>query len=159
MTTQEVEAKSLQSDAAYIFRPYVKDDIHFIQNSWANSYFKGASYNIYLSAEEFNASHRPIREAFFIQPNATAIICAAKEDPSLVIGWIALEKPPKADAIIVHYIYVKQAFKDMGIATELLNKANKAKYLLFTHLTEKVERIMRRNPEKYGTFFYAPHLI
>lgn len=145
-------------DKAYQLRPYTEDDIPLIQSSWGSSYYKGANYHHYLSPQEFHRFHRPIREAYFKRPTAAVIVATAKDDPTQILGWIALEKVNQA--LVVHYIYVKQIYKNLKIASDLLETTTaKHQSVLFTHLTEKAARIMDKHSYRYNHLFFAPHLV
>lgn len=86
-----------------------------------------------------------------------AIVCASNNDPTLILGWIVVETPYEERGLILHYIYVKEAFKREGIGTELFNRAIVSKPVLFTHLTEKASKILiHKNKDKMR---YIPHLI
>ncbi len=141
------------------FRPYIENDVNFIQSSWGNSYYTGGMIRLHLSPQEFHEFHRPIRTNFFMRPTATAIVCVWKKDPSLIIGWIAVEKPKKSPGLILHYLYVKQAFKHEGVAQKLLKMALPDRPVLYTHSTERAQRLMRKHGELFTEFVFAPHLI
>ncbi len=145
-------------EAEYTFRPYVNDDIPFIQNSWGTSYYKGASYHHYINPKEFHAFHRPIREAFFLRPTTAVVLCVSKEDQGLIMGWIAVEKPTSGPGIVIHYLYVKQAFKNLGIASSLLNSVTIETPVIYTHITERAQRMMRNSKKRFNDYFQAPHL-
>lgn len=147
-----------EDNETHTFRPYTTTDIPFVQNSWGSSYYKGSSYHTVLTPDEFHAFHKITRDSFFHRPQAAVILCVSKEDPDLIMGWIAVEKPVKSPGIVIHYVYVKQAFKGLGMASALLEKVCGDGPVLFTHLTERANRMMIRNPDKFQDFFYAPHL-
>lgn len=152
--TQEADTSVLS------LRPYNQDDIPFIQSSWGSSYYKGANYIKHMSPKDFHFFHRPIREAFFNRPETTAIVCSPSIDPYLIMGWIAVEKLHDHRGIILHYLYVKEAFKQQGIADHLINGVLKDKDpILCTHRTEKADRIMSRNKDKYRRFQDTPNLV
>ena len=144
---------------AYKFRPYSKDDIPFLQNSWGTSYYKGALYSRHIDPTEFHKRHRPIRENFFDKPNTAVICCVACEDETIILGWIAVETIHNSDSILLHYMYVKQSFKGEGIARELLTRAVGNKPVLFTHITERASKIIRSKRLEMNHFYFAPHLI
>lgn len=131
-------------------RPYCKDDLNFIQNSWGSSYYKGAEFNDVMSPREFNAQHRPIREEILSRPNAAVIIACSKEDEDLILGWILIEKPK--EGLMLHYLYVKEAFKGEGVSTELLKKALIEKPILVTHMTDRARKIIRKKKEQFKDY-------
>lgn len=153
--------EAVLAEALYTFRPYTQDDIPFIQNSWATSYFKGGNYIQHLTPDEFHATHRPIRECFFMRPTATAIVCVAREDENTILGWVALEKPTESQGVILHYLYVKDAFREQGIATELLEFATREFKgpRMFTHKTHRASVIMQKKRPRFVEYIFYPHLI
>lgn len=155
---ERLEAAGLKE---YAFRPYINDDLNFIQSSWGSSYYTGANYNTLLSSDEFHRFHRPIRESILKRPSATTIVCCAEKDPNLILGWIAIERLIKAQILLIHYLYVKEAFKKMGIGTELIKAVSEhlKRPVLYSHLTERAQEITKTNKPKYLRFIYTPHLI
>lgn len=143
--------------SAYVFRPGVIEDLNFIRNSWAISYYKGSGYHHHLSSDAFNHHHRPIREKILGQPNVAMIVCVGANDPDVILGWVLVEVPDKTDGLIVHYIYVKQAFKGEHIATELYQRATgQITPIYISHVTRHGDEILSQ--KKLG-LHYIPHLI
>lgn len=138
----------------YFFRPYIQSDVPFIQNSWAQSYYGGDGFKEHINPLEFNTYHRPFREEFLKRPTAAVIICCSKEDPDLIIGWIALEK--KKTGIYMHYIYVKHTFQREGIGKELFNHVKDIRPVYMTHLTLKADRIIDCHKSLFKEFYYEP---
>lgn len=153
--------EAVKAELPYTFRPYTEADIPFLQSSWGTSYYKGANYIEFLTPQEFHATHRPIRECFFMRPTATAIVCAATSDENTILGWVALERPTESSGIIVHYLYVKDAFREQGIGTDLLSMATREfdGPRLFTHKTHRASVIMQKKRENFKNYFFYPHLI
>ena len=146
-------------EAAYEFRPYKPEDTAFIQSSWGSSFYKGLSYRHLLSPDSFHKFHRPARSKILEREDAKIIICAAKKDPSLIMAWLSLEQPKNTEMMIVHYIYVKEAFKGEKLATALLSEINPRREVFYSHLTDKAQRIISRNHDKFKHWIYAPQLI
>jgi GNAT superfamily N-acetyltransferase len=109
-----------------------------------------------MSAKVFHEHHRPIRDRILYERgNATVIVCCSKEDPWLIIAWIAVEQLD--DSLTIHYVYVKEAFKGLGIARRLVNMVSKGDVIYFTHLTDKMSKIAKaRRDHRYK---YVPHLV
>lgn len=148
---------SLEAGPALTFRPHNEDDFAFLHSSWAESYYAGSQAKQTLSPEEFHSFHRPIRERFFQKPTATVIVCSPEDDPWLITGWIGVEVIPSA--IIIQYLYVKDAFKRRGIATDLIKRAVPSRPVIFTHLTERAARILAKNQQLFHDFRHIPHLV
>ncbi len=150
---------ALKTENPFIYRSYKQEDLNFIQSSWGHSYYSGAGYKQFLAPEEFHYHHRPIREKILKSPNVAIIVCAAEFDPETILGWICVEQPRKTNAMILHYIYVKAAFKHEGIAKELIKRAINRDLVFMTHMTEKAARIIRKRPATYENYYMIPHLI
>ena len=146
----------MEAEKSYFFRPYTSDDVSFIHSSWGKSYFSGACYNLSYSPQELEEFHRPLRDKFFASPTATVIICASKEEPTLIIGWIAVEN---ANIFTLHYVYVKSVFKDEGIALDMIKAVVPEGPVIYTHLTEKAHKILLRRKDQFRNFYPAPYLL
>lgn len=156
----------------YFFRPYTPDDIPFIQGSWGSSYYNNVLNYRFLNPDEFHAHHRPIRESILNKPNVAVIICASKEDPTHILGYSVVESLPNSSAQILHYIYVKTAFrtereaKDSAhgerIGSQLVRRSITKRPVLYTHATIAAERILKKYKAKGRTeldrFLFCPHL-
>ncbi len=140
----------------YTFRPHTDNDFAFIQSSWGRSYYEGAGYRRFQFPKEFHERHRPIREAFFKRSSAQVIVCVSKDNPDVIIGWLAYEMNPEWKYTLLHYVYVKQAFKGFKLASQLLAQMKTKDPILFTHLTDKADRIMYK--KRYPNYYFAPHL-
>lgn len=141
-----------------IFRPYNHEDLNQILSSWGSSFYKGKKSHRLLSPDDFHSFHRPIRDRFFLKPNTTVIVCCPEIDPWLVAGWIALEILASSK-LVLHYIYVKEGFRNEGIASELMKRAIGSSSVVMSHLTDRGVKILDKNKEKYEGFHYIPHLV
>lgn len=148
-----------EAESPYLFRSYKPEDLNFIQSSWGHSYYSGAGYKQFLSPEEFHYHHRPIRDKILKKNSIAIIVCCAKEDPDTILAWIMVEKPQRTNAMIFHYIYVKQAFKSEKLANELIKRSNLNGLVMMTHMTEKAARIIRKKYERFEQYYLIPHLI
>lgn len=168
MSAAEVNKKADESNL-YIFRPYIQSDVNFVLSSWANSFYHANKCNYIFQPEQFHSlGHRLIRDDFFKRPSVAVIICCSKEEPDLILGWIAIEETQETDNIILHYIYVKEAFKNEGIGKKLLELVTKnKKEIHFTHFTDKAAKILskawkyselNKTRNKYANYYYKPRL-
>jgi hypothetical protein len=143
-------------EAVHKLRSYRTTDIPFIQNSWASSYYKGAEYDKLMSPQEFNDQHRPVREFLLRQPTVTAIVACDQNDHDLILGWALIERPLKIKGLFLHYIYIKEAFKNEGLAKDLIEKSLPEPPIMVTHMTDKARKIIKA---KKPDFVYAKDLI
>lgn len=144
-------------EADWVLRPHTQDDIPFLIDSWGSSYYKGTQAYRLLSPKEFHSFHRPIRERFFQRPTATVIVACAKEDNWHILGWVGVEV--LSNSIVLQYLYVKAAFKDKGVAQDLINRVIQPdSNVIYTHLTERAAKIISRKMNVFHNFRYLPHI-
>lgn len=143
-------------EAGFKLRPYKESDLNFVRNSWAKSYYKGAEYVDFLSPNEFNERHRPIREDLLNRSNSAIVIACSSQDEDLILGWILVEKPPKGT--ILHYLYVKEAFKKEGISDALLEVLKEAP-IMITHMTDRASKIVKANADRFKDYVWAKDLV
>ena len=106
----------------YTFRRGKQEDAGLILNSWLKSYRNG-----WMQSDRSNPPIKNVRGDIFFKEHHSAIldilksakiICAvSKDDENQIYGWICLEGDT------VHYIYVKQIYRNYGIASDLLEHA------------------------------------
>lgn len=128
-----------------VFREISPEDESFVLSSWKRShradfeFMSNAEY--YAYAKTFDA----------ILAKSSCVVVAEKKDPTMLYGHIVFKKIP--GVTIIHYIYVKQAFRDFGLATRLfqLAAANSE------HVVATCERYSNQNVnnkiKKYGVIF------
>lgn len=97
-----------------------------------------------------------MRDRVLSEPTLAIIVCAGKDCPEVILGWIAVETVYKANGFILHYIYVKGDFTGSGIGSELLKLAVPTGPVFYTHRTNEGMNFIK---SKDFNFLYAPHLI
>jgi len=126
-------------------------DISFIFNSWLKSYrnslfAKSVSNTIYFS------EHHKIVEK--LAKTSEIIIACNPDDPEQIYGYACAEK---IDGIFcLHYIYVKQPFRRLGVGNFLLNAFDRdiSEPAVHTHQTKIAELLAA----KFNTV-YHPYLL
>lgn len=94
-----------------LLRRATPDDLKFVRHSWFESYRKGGRapdvrFDVYAGGQ------RPLIER--ITESLGATIAYPREIPDEICGWICYF------GRVVHYVYVKQAYRRLGIAAQLL---------------------------------------
>lgn len=128
-----------------------QEDVSFIFNSWLKSY-RNSLFAKNIPNEIYFTNHHNLVENL-LQNNKVIIACS-KEDPSQIYGYICAGH---TDGILtLHYIYIKQTFRNMGIAKQLLSMFNHDSAIasVYTHHT----RIAEKLGPKYN-MFYHPYLL
>ena len=91
------------------------DAKNLIFATWLRSYQANALAAKHMSRDTFFAGHHGVLERIFGNEPCVKL-AVMPEDPSVVFGW-SVSEPDKG---IVHYVYVKPAFRRHGVAKALL---------------------------------------
>ena len=121
-------------------RPCSDIDTPFIFSSWLRSYASSA-----YGGDNYYKRHHQVIEQLMARPGVRMLAATPKEDPQTIIGWSAQEDS------VLHYVYVKEAFRRMGVATLLVGE-----YDTITHLTPYGLKWMQAS--KQETSVYDPYL-
>lgn len=96
-------------------------DVNFILNSWLKSYrssyaVKGVCDTIYYREQ------KRIIMALVNKPGMALFVASDPDDANEIFGWLCAEQraASASPTLVVHYAYVKQAFRRLGILRALL---------------------------------------
>lgn len=128
-------------------------DEPFIFSSWLKSYFVGSDFCADMSKTTFYAHHHKIVER--ILKRSQILIITPKDEDEIILAYMIRELGSGSN-IILHYIYVKEAFRGDGLASYLLKQAALPQKSNITHLTNAKNMEYLRN--KYE-FNYCPYLM
>jgi GNAT superfamily N-acetyltransferase len=133
-----------------MMRRATEADLNFIVSGWVRSY-RGASWqyleipsNIYWDAEEAKIKR--------VLQNSLTWILTSKDDPAQYFGFICFVCA--AESNILHYVYVKKAFRSFGFATKMIEDHLRMPDRQCTYLTRNFAGI-----HKKMEFTYNPYLI
>lgn len=120
MQTNRIESPN-KFETFCLYRPLAtsRDELHFVLQSWLRSlrqlsrYYREISKDIY-----FREQQRIVKN---IISRGNVLVVSPKADDNIIIGYI-VHQIKNANAIIVHYVYVKNEYRGNGIATSLLNR-------------------------------------
>lgn len=142
---------SKRQDVPIQLRPANQEDVPFIFSSWLKSY-KYAPWCRNLTNTVYYAEHHKVIERL-LKTNDVIIACNP-EDPSQIYGFVCAGT---VDGIFcLHYMYVKQSFRGLGIGKTLLNafQHDPSTAAVYTHHT----RIAEKQAAKYN-FVYHPYIL
>lgn len=119
----------------YVLRQAEADDVPFICNSWVRSYYNDFAWlhrdqveqDAYFDGQRALVGH--------ILERCGALIACNPEKPTQIFGYLVAEKPDAQQVAIVHWLYVKQHFRRMGIAKQLLQTLGAPKAIYCSHWT------------------------
>ncbi len=132
-----------------VLRPATADDVSFIFATWLNN-FKNSSYHAKrIRKDVFYREHHKVIEDLL--PNCSVLVATPSDDSNTILGYIVAEPADN----IVHFTYVKAAFRNLGIAKQLIFASLKLDTCVkFTHWSFVMDELM----EKYPHLEYNPYL-
>ena len=143
MTTPELFSwRRPVADGELMLVPGNKLAVGFVMNSWLES-FRNSFHVAGVPNDVYYANWHDILE--LIIPRSVVLILVNANDPDQFLGYIVYEKG--AAAIILHYVYVKKPFRNMGFARAMVetmieheadphNKDNWNQPIIQTHRTK-----------------------
>jgi hypothetical protein len=104
-----------------LIRDAVPDDVGFIFDSWAQSYW-GAPAIMGMTRDAYFAEMRRVVPKLMQSPVARARVAVPDGDVSTILGWAVYEDQRHRDEIVtvLHYVFVRLDLRGCGIARMLL---------------------------------------
>ncbi len=133
--------------AAIAYRLMDGSDHAFIYNSALKSYrdspmVRGIPNTIYF------AKQHALIENFLADPRCLGIVACSVNDPTQIYGYLLGQSYP--EGIAVHWVYVKQPFRNCGIARKLYEtftkQAGNAAAIYYTHRVKTVDGLLKSRP-------------
>lgn len=117
-----------------MIRPAAGPDLDIIADSWLKS-FRHSDFAKSVRDTEFFTGHQLVIERLLTQ-NGACVLCDEK-DETIVLAWLCHTEPDT-----MHYVYVKESCRGLGMASELMEAAGlyRADPLYVSHITRKVKR-------------------
>jgi GNAT superfamily N-acetyltransferase len=144
-------ANATTSDGVVVERGMRVNDEPLIFATWLNSYAQSAAGRMVDRPLYFYEQKRVIERLLM----TSDVILAANGDlPDQAYGWIVGEKPTvdAPEIAIVHFMFVKSEYREMGIARALLARIiGGAQQVFFTHLPPKPTRPKTKTRAVIGT--------
>ncbi len=151
-----VQVSSTGAMTRLIIRKAEADDLPFILSSWLSSHSEFRRLSPKIPPDLYFKLHRPVVEDILSRPTTTIHMAVNAEEPSLIYGYAVFETlDPETN--IFHYVYVKRAFNDFGIATTLIKSAPFDMYKAYiTHLTHRGMQCFSKYNFNYCFYFLYP---
>ena len=111
-----------------LYRGATNEDIRFIFDSWMRSWRKSPWAGVIPNNLYFPLTRSTIEQ--LVARGAEFEVACLAVDPERILGWICFEScGPEA---VVHYLYVKDPYLDLGIGEALVARAPGKKPGFFT---------------------------
>lgn len=117
-------------------------DRNFILATWLRGSYYGDSWYSLIPKNIFMEQYHTILEKFLLRPGVNIKIACLKDDPEVILGYSVSRniKHGEADISIVDWVFVKAAWRKIGIGKLLMpNKINTV-----THLTKAGLSILKQ---------------
>lgn len=148
----EVGAAPAADGPRYRIRPAEAGDVGYIVHSWLESYHAG---NALMRQVRFGRYKEPMRRSIhrLLGTSQVYVACDAA-DSSRLYGWACGEL--YGDTPVLHYVYVAQLFRGVGMARDLCNQLlrhwREERIEECTHLTFVGGKIAGRREVEYNPF-------
>lgn len=131
----------METNLPIVFRQANKEDINFIFNAWLKS-FRNSMFASKLSNTVYFSEHHKIVEKLIT--NSNVIVACPEDDTTNIIGFICASTVEGVKCF--HYVYVKQSFRNLGIAKMLLHAFNfdPATASIYTHHTRPMDTLQHK---------------
>ena len=144
--TQMTQVENLKSQVQ--IRTATEADVPFIFNSWLKSY--QASQRSVLPAIYFDGQHKRIEA---ILQRSTVLLAVNKADDTQIYGYLVFEMVQ--DVLVIHYAYVKNMYRQMGIFALLSQNLPAGLEGFYTHDTHTASKLIKGKSIK---LVYNPYL-
>lgn len=119
------------------------DDQDFIYATWLRPFYYDNDYVAEVDKDAFFAKYPKAINLILGGRDVTVRIACLKDDPEVILGYSVIENHK------LHWVYVKKAWRQLGIATKLVPKEINT----ITHLTELAKRLKPRE-WKFDPFLF-----
>ncbi len=140
------------TDLAHRMRAFeVETDLHFVRRAWASEMRRAAFSRHVPQAVYWPCQHELVGQ---LLAAGTTIVACDPADPAHVYGYVVHQPGPRA---IVHWVYVKGAYRRMGVGAALMAAAvGERRPILCTQASELFN--LRTLVEKHE-LIYCPYLL
>lgn len=108
------------------FRPANASDSAFILSTWLRGLRFGNNWYRLIDGTTYFQVYHALIEALLAKPGVQVTVACLKDDPEVILGYSVFEGNK------LHWVQVKKAWRNIGIAKELVPKDIKT----ISHLTE-----------------------
>lgn len=120
-------------------RPAQADDIAYLYNSYLTSLRRNSVLRHVPQLIYFPHQTQVMR---FLLQSSRCLVLAHADDQTQIMAYILYEI--QSSTLVVHFIYTRELFRELGIASNIINhliKSNNIDLLYYTHQTNAVPDI------------------
>lgn len=120
-------------------RPYTPADYNFILATWLRGLYYGDSWFSLIPKDVFMKHYHNVIESLLSLPTTKVKIACLRDDPEVILGYVVVNQ----DDTVLHFCFIKKAWRAIGIARSLVSPSTKT----VTHLTKLGQILLRKKPE------------
>lgn len=105
-----------------ILRGADADDVSFIYSSWLRCFHDTSTWAQQMPRRIFFDNHKKVIEKVLAESNV--VVAANPEDPGQIFGYVVFQ-PSVGKVAVLHWVYVKEPFRRLGIAADLFAVAKR----------------------------------
>lgn len=127
----------------WIIRSIAKGDVEFITSTWLKNYRVNSKWGSGLRKNVFFHEHNHLVQRHLA--GSKIMVACDPDELGHIFGYLIGKNEQDYDTL--HYIYVKGAFRKMGVASDLLKDFRKADSLFYTHEIKKTDLLKVQWPD------------
>ena len=127
-----------------IIRPFKEEDKNFILATWLPGLYHGGAWYSEMPKDVFMKNYHGFLEQLLKHHNTEIKVSCLSSDHDVIIGYVVIAKDPLA----LHWVYVKNDFRKIGVASMLIPKDVK----IATHVSKAGVVIMKKKGWIYNPF-------
>lgn len=135
----------------HVIRDAHPADIAFIYSTWLRSYRNDSLIGLSVKKSIFFETYRLVLDQILAKNTTKVLVACLPEDDSVILGYLVADPTEK----VLHYIFVKDAFRRFHIAQTLYDKVFSEMgegVVSITHSTHHVKNFIEK-------FTYNPFLL
>lgn len=125
-------------------------DYPFVKSTWLKNYRAQSDFAKPIRTSVYFGAHAKIAD--HILSRAETLVAVHVNEPDVILGFIVFEPH---ETPVVHYTYVIEKARRLGIGRELFQAAGIGPVLHYTHRTRDAKALSARFPE----MTYNPYLL
>lgn len=131
-------------------------DQAFVYSTWLRNYKHSSYFAKRIKPVIFFAGHHDLVSHLLRKPSVKVFVAHPKDDIDTILGYLACEPNTDTQKPVLHFIFVKDAFREMGIARCLIkaSEIDIAKSRI-SHWTYPVDELIKKYPE----MIYDPYAL
>jgi len=106
------------------YRQALPGDLPFVYNSWLKGYRDRSRWAQSIPSQIYFSNHKKVIEKVLHNPGARILLAVSPECAEQIFGYLVYQETPQ-NITMLHYLYVKQPYRGIGLAGTLVNMVSK----------------------------------